>query len=52
LHANPEGDKDVGEINSEASMNIMSEHRLFVEPVGELKMPPGTTTTSFFIIVN
>ena len=52
LHANPEGDNDVGEIISDTSMYVIREHRLCDEPVGELKIPPGTTTTSFLIILN
>jgi hypothetical protein len=52
LQASPEGDNGVEDVKSDSSIYIISEHKLWVEPVGELKIPPGTTTTSFFIIAN
>jgi hypothetical protein len=52
LQANPDGDNAVGEIKSDASTYIINEQILCVEPVGELKIPPGTTTISFLIILN
>jgi hypothetical protein len=52
LQARPEGDKEVVDMKSDASTYIINEQLLCVEPVGELKIPPGTTTISFFIMLN
>ena len=52
LQANPEGERNVGEIKSEASTYMIELPFNSVAPVGELKMQPGNTTTSFLIILN